>query len=462
MQRVAVRVAVYVPLNTQWVSSVVEGDAVCCSLLQCVLQYMYHSTHNKCRVLLSVMQCVAVCCSACCAVYVPLDTQGRREVLHQHSTQRHCNNSARVAVYDTTRYPFHPTTQESQRHRGRTEDEEKNTIHICIIYMYIYTYIHICIYMVCIYIYEYVYIYTYIYEHTSWVVQIYIHRCIYLYIYVLCTYMYIYTDIYTWKCIHEHTSWVVQIDPTPTPTHSAWATSCAHIYMYIYIYMNMYTWAYLLSSADRTDTHAHSQRIGAGFNQVRSLPCCYHVAAYYIDLRVVRLDMPVCVCLWWVCCSVCCSMLQWRLLHRSEGSLPWCACLVCVHVRSVLPLMLQCVAVCKCVAVRCSVLQCVQCCVLHLRVVRLDVPVCVQAGRVFQRVAVYICCVLLQCFVAVYCSVLQCVAVCCSVLQCAAMCCNVPDHISLECRVTLCCSVLQCVAVCCSVLQCTWSYQLGM
>ena len=38
----------------------------------------------------------------------------------------------------------------------------------------------------------------------------------------------------------------------------------------------------------------------------------------------------------------------------------------------------------------------------------------------------------------VFCSVLQCVAVCCSVLQCVAVC----------------CSVLQCVAVCCSVLQC--------
>jgi len=37
-------------------------------------------------------------------------------------------------------------------------------------------------------------------------------------------------------------------------------------------------------------------------------------------------------------------------------------------------------------------------------------------------------------YVAVCCSVLQCVAVCCSVLQ-------------------MCCSVLQCVAVCCSVLQ---------
>jgi len=40
----------------------------------------------------------------------------------------------------------------------------------------------------------------------------------------------------------------------------------------------------------------------------------------------------------------------------------------------------------------------------------------------------------------VYCSVLQCVAVCCSVLQCVAVC----------------CSVLQCVAVCCSVSHRHW------
>jgi len=49
-------------------------------------------------------------------------------------------------------------------------------------------------------------------------------------------------------------------------------------------------------------------------------------------------------------------------------------------------------------------------------------------------------------FVAVCCSVLQCVAVCCSVLQCVAVC----------------CSVLQCVAVCCSVLQCVEYMHFGM
>jgi len=34
-------------------------------LLQCVLQYMYHATHNECRVLLQyLIEYVAVCCSA--------------------------------------------------------------------------------------------------------------------------------------------------------------------------------------------------------------------------------------------------------------------------------------------------------------------------------------------------------------------------------------------------------------
>jgi len=67
----------------------------------------------------------------------------------------------------------------------------------------------------------------------------------------------------------------------------------------------------------------------------------------------------------------------------------------------------------------------------------------------------------LQCAVAVCCSVLQCVAVCCSVLQCR----NDGTHVHmskvsmfwvyvctsvLQCVVLVCCSVLQCVAVCCS------------
>ena len=72
-----------------------------------------------------------------------------------------------------------------------------------------------------------------------------------------------------------------------------------------------------------------------------------------------------------------------------------------------------------------------------------------------------------------YCSVLQYVAMCCSVLfadvggiqvgdlvQCViAVCCSVLQCVAVYCSVSLqsvsmFCSVLQCVAVCCSVLQC--------
>jgi len=60
--------------------------------------------------------------------------------------------------------------------------------------------------------------------------------------------------------------------------------------------------------------------------------------------------------------------------------------------------------------------------------------------------------------------VLQCVAVCCSVLQCVATsefietrdaCVLAMEYVAgvLQC-VAVCCSVLQCVVVCCSALQC--------
>ena len=56
---------------------------------------------------------------------------------------------------------------------------------------------------------------------------------------------------------------------------------------------------------------------------------------------------------------------------------------------------------------------------------------------------------------SVFCSVLQCAAMCCSVIQCVAVCCRVLPCVAECCRVlqfvAMCCSVLQCVAVCCSV-----------
>jgi len=61
-------------------------------------------------------------------------------------------------------------------------------------------------------------------------------------------------------------------------------------------------------------------------------------------------------------------------------------------------------------------------------------------------------------YVAVYYSVLQCVAVYYSVLQCvavyySALQCVAVYYGVLQC-ITVCCSVLQCITVCCSVLQC--------
>jgi len=84
-------------------------------------------------------------------------------------------------------------------------------------------------------------------------------------------------------------------------------------------------------------------------------------------------------------------------------------------------------------------------------------------GSVWQRVAA--CCsgtvdvisqVTFWCvYVAVCCSVLQCVAVCCSVLQCShSSLQGVPPIFSIHmlCCVAVCCIVPQCVAVCCNVL----------
>jgi len=101
------------------------------------------------------------------------------------------------------------------------------------------------------------------------------------------------------------------------------------------------------------------------------------------------------------------------------------------------------------------VLQCVAVCRLHT-----VASLCGSGGRA--------CSVVLQCCVAVCCSVLQCVAVCCSVLQCVAVCklhtvaslcgsCGRAGGLLTAANIACvaeCCSVLQCVAVYCNVLQC--------
>ena len=92
--------------------------------------------------------------------------------------------------------------------------------------------------------------------------------------------------------------------------------------------------------------------------------------------------------------------------------------------------MLQCVAVC------CSVLQCVAVILRNVKYI----------SQFFSMKHILVCC-----------SVLQCVAVCCSVLQCVAVILRNVNYFSqffsMK-HILMCCSVLQCVAVCCSVLQC--------
>ena len=100
--------------------------------------------------------------------------------------------------------------------------------------------------------------------------------------------------------------------------------------------------------------------------------------------------------------------------------------------------MLQCGAVCCTRDTKdphwCNVLQCVQCVAMCCNVLLL----------VVSSLRVWV----LQCGVAVWCSVLCGVAVCCVVSQCGAVCCVV-----LQCG-AVCCVVSQCGAVCCEVLQC--------
>jgi len=111
------------------------------------------------------------------------------------------------------------------------------------------------------------------------------------------------------------------------------------------------------------------------------------------------------------------------------------------------------------VAVCCSVLQYV-CCSMLQRFIQYGAVCCSDlffVDMIYFLVMAGVCYTcgmsfsVLQCVVAVCCSVLQCMAVCCSVLQCVAVC---AMCIHAACPVVCCSVLLQCVAVCCSVLQC--------
>jgi len=76
----------------------------------------------------------------------------------------------------------------------------------------------------------------------------------------------------------------------------------------------------------------------------------------------------------------------------------------------------------QCVAVWCSLVQCVV--ALIYQVFAEFSLACAGDDDFFVLQCVAVCCSVLQCG-AVWCSVVQCVAVCCSVLQCVAVCCSV-------------------------------------
>ena len=115
----------------------------------------------------------------------------------------------------------------------------------------------------------------------------------------------------------------------------------------------------------------------------------------------------------------------------------------------------------QCVTVYCSVLQCIAVChrVLQRVLLQKDQHGVARMGEIMKEIVKEIMREIMKEImkeepVAVYYIVLQCVATCCSVLQCAT------TKRSMWCSSSgrdergVCCSVLQCVAVCCSVLQC--------
>jgi len=127
------------------------------------------------------------------------------------------------------------------------------------------------------------------------------------------------------------------------------------------------------------------------------------------------------------------------LLHTPDVMVVWCR----DHRDHDLPMGMQCVAVC------CSVLQCV--------------AVRWSFGTVTTVTSIFLwACSVLQC-VAVCCRLLQCVAVCCSELHCVAVCWSVGTANTMNtiflwvCNmlqgVAAYCNVLQRIALCCSVLQ---------
>ena len=185
-----------------------------------------------------------------------------------------------------------------------------------------------------------------------------------------------------------------------------------------------------------------------------------------------------CMCSVLQCVAACCSVLQCAAAPVCSRLTPPPSHVCCntLQCASVWCSVLQCVV--PCVAVRFSALQSVvarlhrdtlQCNTLQHIATHCNTQARLQREKLPVHVSckyVAVCCSVLQC-VAVRCSALHCVAVPCRALQCVAVCCSALQCATVlsvcygspatrtavsACLVHMCCSVLQCVVVCCSAL----------
>jgi len=161
--------------------------------------------------------------------------------------------------------------------------------------------------------------------------------------------------------------------------------------------------------------------------------CCSHLKNKRMFVTVVCLLFIY----WWsfffLKWLLCCSMLQYIVLccvavccsHFKKGDCLFVVCLLFVCWWSFVfqvTGVLQCVAVC-CSVMQCVVLQCVAVCCSVLQSPKINKWLSFVCCYFFRHVCLLFVCWWSNLFQVTV--VLQCVAVCCSVLQCVAVCCTV-------------------------------------
>ena len=243
-------------------------------------------------------------------------------------------------------------------------------------------------------------------------------------------------------------------------THDIYIYACIFVHIYIHMFTRIHTHTHMNAQIDTQEPY-----LGA---PARSPPV--------MSMSLRKLAMAATVCLFSSCSSASPSLV-WLYSSRASASCVLCVA-VCCSVLQCVAASLQCAAVWLELArlgvlrvVCCSVLQCVavllQCVAVlyssHVSALFVAVycsAVAVRCGRA-RTPWRPVCCVL-HCVAAYLRSALQCVPERCSLDKCVAVYCSVAEfsHPIVVCvaRSTSllkgCCSVLQCVAVCCSVLQC--------